>query len=58
MTGSRLASWKRNLGGPGLSYVDSSVYTDPQIFEMELDKIWRRLVDMIEGVHREIMKRT
>jgi len=24
----------------------------------ELDKIWRRLVDMIEGVHREIMKRT
>jgi hypothetical protein len=24
----------------------------------ELDKIWQRLVDMIEGVQREIMKRT
>ncbi|HTU57736.1 MAG TPA: Rieske (2Fe-2S) protein, partial [Polyangiales bacterium] len=35
-------SWKRRLGGPELSFVDSSIYTDPEIFELELEKIWRR----------------
>jgi len=37
-----LWSWKRRLGGPELSFVDSSIYTDPEIFELELEKIWRR----------------
>jgi len=42
MTGSTLAGWKRNLGSPELPYVSSSIYTDPEIFEEELEKIWRR----------------
>jgi methanesulfonate monooxygenase large subunit len=42
MTSSRLSGWKQHRGGPALAYVDSSVYTDPQIFEQELDRIWRR----------------
>lgn len=33
--------WNHALGSPSLPYVDSRIYTDPQIFEEELDKIWR-----------------
>ncbi|HKP61887.1 MAG TPA: aromatic ring-hydroxylating dioxygenase subunit alpha [Polyangiales bacterium] len=42
MTGSKLATWKRNLGSPALPYVHSSLYTDPEIFEQEMERIWRR----------------
>jgi methanesulfonate monooxygenase large subunit len=42
MTQRSLAQWKRALGSADLPYVDSRIYTDPAIFEEELDKIWRR----------------
>jgi methanesulfonate monooxygenase large subunit len=42
MTSPNLWSWKRRLGGPELSFVDSSIYTDPEIFELELEKIWKK----------------
>lgn len=34
--------WRNRLGGPKLAYVDSRIYTDPGIFEEEIEKIWRR----------------
>jgi methanesulfonate monooxygenase large subunit len=34
--------WRQRLGGANLPFVDSRIYTDPQIFEEELQKIWRR----------------
>lgn len=35
-------TWGRRLGGPELPYVDSQIYTDGEIFEEELERIWRR----------------
>lgn len=35
-------SWDRTPDGPALPYVDSRIYTDSDIFEEELERIWRR----------------
>lgn len=42
MTLGETRDWRRRLGGANLAYVDSRVYTDPALFEEELQKIWRR----------------
>ncbi|MDB4974991.1 MAG: msmS2 [Myxococcaceae bacterium] len=42
MTHSEDASWGRRLGNDNLSFVDSRIYTDPALFEEELEKIWRK----------------
>jgi methanesulfonate monooxygenase large subunit len=42
MAPSSTLTWRKRLGGPNLPYVDSRIYTDPEIFEEELQNIWRR----------------
>lgn len=34
--------WRQRLGGANLPYVDSRIYTDPALFDEEVEKIWRR----------------
>jgi phenylpropionate dioxygenase-like ring-hydroxylating dioxygenase large terminal subunit len=42
MTFESTAAWRQRLGGATLPFVDSRIYSDPQIFEEELQHIWRR----------------
>ncbi|MET0286508.1 MAG: aromatic ring-hydroxylating dioxygenase subunit alpha [Polyangiales bacterium] len=42
MTRDRESTWGRRLGGDSLAYVDSQIYTDPALFERELERIWGR----------------
>src|SRR4051812_16437635 len=39
--GSTLA-WRQRLGGAALPFVDSRIYTEADIFEQELSRIWRK----------------
>jgi methanesulfonate monooxygenase large subunit len=42
MSNDGTTAWRRGLGGEGLPYVDSRIYTDAQIFDEERDKIWKQ----------------
>jgi methanesulfonate monooxygenase subunit alpha len=42
MTQETTREWRRRLGNAELAHVDSRIYTDPALFEEELDKIWKR----------------
>jgi len=42
MTLDSTLAWRQRLGGAKLPFVDSRIYTDPQIFQEEREKIWRR----------------
>jgi methanesulfonate monooxygenase large subunit len=42
MTQNTHVPWGRRLGSDELAFVDSRIYTDPTLFEEELDKIWRK----------------
>lgn len=34
--------WRQRLGGPSLSFVDSRIYSERDIFDEEVKKIWRK----------------
>lgn len=42
MTCDTTLAWRQRLGGANLPFVDSRIYTDPEIFDEELTTIWRR----------------
>ena len=42
MTHDTTQAWRQRLGSSQLPFVDSRIYTDPEIFAEEQDKIWRR----------------
>ncbi len=45
-------AWRRGLGGEGLPYVDSRIYTDAEIFDEERDKIWKQILVALDPRER------